>query len=196
MELVELLKTGGIAVIPTDTIYGIVASALNEASVEKIYSLRKRQPDKPMITLISSLSDLELFGVEVTEDQRELLEKLWPNKLSVILPCNNPKFAYLHRGTNSLAFRMPAKQDLLELLSKTGPLVAPSANTEGSPEAKTIDEAKAYFGDEVAVYLDQGALEAKSSTLINLSQGKIQVLRQGEFVLPKELNFGLIEQSV
>ena len=178
-KLSQILKAGGVAVIPTDTIYGIVGSALNKETVQKIYTLRKRQPSKPFIILISSLEDLKLFNVTLTSDLQALLSTLWPNKVSVILPCENKQFEYLHRGTNSLAFRLPDKKDLIELLKKTGPLVAPSANPEGEKEAKTVSEAKDYFGDSVYRYSDAGTLQSLPSTLVKITNGKLEVLRQG-----------------
>lgn len=181
-KLVNVLKNGGVAVIPTDTIYGIVGSALNLETVEKIYKLRKRVKDKPFIILISSIKDLEKFEIKLTDKQRKFLEKNWPNPLSVILPVHGEKFKYLHRGTNSLAFRMPNNEWLLGLLKQAGPLVAPSANFEGEKPAETIEEAKKYFADNVVFYVDGGKFESQPSTLIQLNEdGSWDVLRQGEF---------------
>jgi O-6-methylguanine DNA methyltransferase len=80
-----LLKEGAIGVIPTDTIYGICASAFNRKSVEKVYKLRRRNPNKPCIILISSFDDLKKFNVRLNSWQRKILEKLWPGKISVAL---------------------------------------------------------------------------------------------------------------
>src|SRR3989344_946084 len=127
-RMIKILKNGGVGILPTDTIYGIVGSALNKQVVERIYKLRRRSQEKPMITLISSLDDLQNFSITLIPEQKEKLNKLWPNPLSIILECKNDEFFYLHRGTNSSAFRMPSDQSLLDLLNSTGPLVAPSAN--------------------------------------------------------------------
>lgn len=181
MNLSKELKKGKIAVIPTDTIYGIVCSALNQGTVEKIYTLRKRSPDKPMIVLISSLDDLKLFDIQIDSATRKLLEQIWPNPVSVVLPCNNSEFEYLHRGTNTLAFRMSKDGKLLEILKISGPLVAPSANFEGEKPAETTEEAKNYFGDDVDFYVDGGNVKGQSSTLIDIKDGKINVLRQGVY---------------
>lgn len=176
------INEGGIGVIPTDTIYGIVGSALNPETVEKIYQLRKRNLDKPFIVLISGLDDLEKFGVQLTQKQKDFLIKYWPNPLSVILPVTDEKFKYLHRGTNTLAFRMPKDFELLELLKEVGPLVAPSANIEGEKSAETIDEAQKYFGNEVDFYVDAGKLKSEPSTLISLTDdGLYKVLRIGSY---------------
>lgn len=181
-KLVNLLKNGGVAVIPTDTIYGIVGSALNPKTVEEIYRLRKRATDKPMIILVSAVDDLKKFDVQITPEQRKFLQKNWPNPVSVILPVKNEKFKYLHRGKNSLAFRMPKNEWLVELLKNVGPLVAPSANFEGEEVAETIDEAKKYFGDQLSFYADGGRLKSKPSTIVQLYEdGTWIVLREGNF---------------
>ncbi len=185
-KVVELLKLGRIGVIPTDTIYGIVGSALNPAAVEEIYNLRKRSLDKPMIILISSLDDLNKFDIELNPKQKEFLEKNWPNPLSVILSCESEEFKYLHRGTNSLAFRMPNDKNLLEILNKVGPLVAPSANFEGEKPAENIGEAKKYFGDKVSFYLDGGVMYSTASTLVEFKNDSINTLRQGNFKLEQQ----------
>ena len=180
-DLIETLKDGGIAVIPTDTIYGIVGSALNPQTVEKIYELRKRAKDKPFIILISSIGDMKQFDIELTNNQRKFLEKHWPNPLSVVLSCRSERFKHLHRGTNSLAFRMPKKVKLLFLLKQVGPLVAPSANFEAEKPAENIEIAKAYFGNQVSFYLDGGTIYSTPSTLVKFDQNSLKILRQGDF---------------
>ncbi|MBI2040193.1 threonylcarbamoyl-AMP synthase [Candidatus Microgenomates bacterium] len=185
LKLVQLLKSGKVAVMPTDTIYGIVGSALFPETVENIYRLRKRATDKPFIILIHSLNDLNHFNITLTEKKVKFLEKIWPNPVSIVLPCGDAKLKYLHRGKNSLAFRMPKDEKLMEILKSTGPLVAPSANFEGEKPSETIDEAKKYFRDKVAFYLDRGRINSQPSTLIKLNNnGSYEILREGDFKLP------------
>ncbi len=178
-DVEKILEQGGVGVIPTDTIYGIVGLALSRGAVSRIYRLRHRRPDKPMIILIGSLNDLESFGVKLDKETGKAVKKLWPGKVSILLPCPLKKFSYLHRETEKLAFRLPAKSSLRRLLGITGPLVAPSANLEGKPPAKTIMEAKKYFGEGVDFYIDSGRLVSKPSTLAKFNNGKIAILRQG-----------------
>lgn len=181
-KIISLIKDGKIGIMPTDTIYGIVGSALIPDTVEQIYKLRKRATDKPMIILISGLNDLQYFTIKLTDKQKKFLEKIWPNPVSVILPCESKKFNYLHRGKNSLAFRIPKDQWLISLLKKTGPLVAPSANFEGEKPSETIKEAEKYFGEKVAFYLDEGEIKSKASTLVQLNEdGTFIVLRKGGY---------------
>ncbi len=183
-EVIGLLKSGKIGVMPTDTIYGLVGSALNPTVVEKIYKLRKRAKDKPFIILISDLNDLNHFNVKLTKEQKDFLQRFWPNPLSVVLPVDSKEFAYLHRGKYSLAFRMPKDEKLLWLLKLTGPLVAPSANIEGGKPAETIEKARSYFGDQVNLYMGRGKMTGLSSTLIQLERdSSYKVLRKGSFRL-------------
>ncbi len=178
MNYIKILKNGGIGVLPTDTLYGLVGQALNEGTVERIYQVRKRRPDKPFIVLISDISDLDKLEIKLDDESKKVLEKIWPGQVSVILPCDNPKLKYLHRGMD-LAIRLPDKQDLRNIIKETGPLVAPSANLEGETPAYTIEEAKKYFSNLVDFYEDCGRLESKPSTLIKLKDRKIDILRQG-----------------
>jgi len=178
-EAVTILKNGGVGVIPTDTIYGIVGSALNKKTVERIYKLRKRNFKKPMIVLIGSMNDLKLFGIKIFPKVKRILSKIWPNKISVILLCKNKKFSYLHRGANSLAFRFPKNKKLANFLKKTGPLVAPSANWEGCDPAKTAKEAIKYFKGGIEFYIDFGSKKSALSTLIKINGGRIAVIRDG-----------------
>jgi len=178
-DVPKILSQGGVGIIPTDTIYGIVGSALRKRTVERIYKLRKRNPKKPVIVLIGSIDDLKLFDMRISPKDKNVLKKLWPGKVSVILPCPNKKFSYLHRGMKTIAFRLPKKKSLIALLKKTGPLVAPSANWEGKLPAKTITEAKKYFGDRADFYVNAGRKVSKPSTLVAITNGQLIVLREG-----------------
>ncbi len=175
-EIARILRQGGVGVLATDTLYGVVGRALDERVVERIYELKSRRPEKPFIILIADFAGLEHFGIKLTEEEKRRLGEFWPGPVSVILPCADDRFAYLHRGTKSLAFRLPDKPELRELLRETGPLVAPSANPEGQPPATSIEEAKRYFADGVDFYL-QGETGTRPSRLIRLLDGDIEILR-------------------
>lgn len=156
--------------MPTDTIYGLVGRAFSKKAVERIYKIKKRNKNKPFIILVSSVEDIGMFGVSLSEETYLLLKKIFPAKVSVILPCDNRKFAYLHRGKKSLAFRVPKNLRLRRLIKKTGPLVAPSANPEGMILADTIQKAKEYFGDKVDFYFDAGKIREKPSVIIEIKR--------------------------
>lgn len=176
---IKILRAGGIGVLPTDTLYGLVGRALDKAAVERIYKVRRRRPDKPLIILIGDLADLKLFGIKLADFEKEFLSRYWPGAVSVVLPCRSAKFKYLHRGTKTLAFRWPNKKSVQEILRQTGPLVAPSANPEGEKSADNLAEARAYFDDRVDFYYGRGSLAGALSTLVKLADGRVEVLRTG-----------------
>lgn len=178
-RIVEQLKSGAIGVIPTDTLYGLVCCASNESSVERVYAVRDRDANKSCIILIADVDQLGLFDIVPSEREREYLNRVWPGKVSVVLPVSEASFAYLRRGESSLAFRLPDDEALRDLIRKTGPLIAPSANPQGMEPATTIEKARAYFGDRADFYVDGGTLRSEPSTLIRFENGKPVVLRQG-----------------
>lgn len=174
---IKILKDGGLGVLLTDTLYGVVGRALDEKAVAKIYEIKGRNSKKPLIILISSVKDLKLFGVKVDVQDQKTLENFWPGPVSVVLSCPLKKFEYLHRGTKTLAFRLPCKKALVEAIKITGPLVAPSANPEGMPPAKNISQAKKYFAQSVDFYVRGGRPKGKPSQIVSLSNGVVTSIR-------------------
>lgn len=163
-KIIEILKNRGVGIIPTDTIYGLVGSAFSKKAINRIYKIKKRNKNKKLIVLISSIDDLKKFKIKINKEQAKILKKFWPGKVSIII--------------GDMAFRLPAKKYLIEILKQTGPLVAPSANPEGLKPAENIIQAKKYFGDKVDFYLSDGILKSKPSTLIRINKnGEIEVLR-------------------
>lgn len=176
--VIKLLRAGKIGVIPTDTIYGLVGQAFSKRAVEKIYEIKKRDTKKPFIILISSSLDLKLFGIKIMPETAKILKNFWPGPVSVLFSCRDKKLAYLHRGTNKLAFRLPKDKKLRNFLHSTGPLVAPSANHEGQKPAQNLKQAQKYFGDQVDFYIDGGKMRSKPSTLVEIKDGKIITMRK------------------
>ncbi len=178
-ENITLLKSGGVGIIPTDTLYGIVAIASNPEAVERVYAVRSRDAGKACIVLIADISELEKFSIDLSLKEKAWMENIWPGKVSVILPCLDERFSYLTRGTGHLAFRIPDDESLRTFLRETGPLIAPSANPQGENPAETIAEAKEYFGDTVDFYIDGGSLQSKPSTIVKLENDCVTVIRSG-----------------
>lgn len=181
-KLIKTIHSGGLAVIPTDTIYGLVARALDEKSVNRVYAVKGRKPEKPFIILISDKKELGDFGVELTDEQVKLIERFWPGPVTLIFRCDQ-SLDYLHRGGNTLAFRLPNDKALTSLIEKSGPLIAPSANPEGASPALNINIAKKYFGSKVDSYYDNGDLVGEPSVIIDLSNDKPKVIRGDQSIL-------------
>lgn len=171
----HLRKQGEIAIIPTDTVYGVVARAADPQAVARLYKLKHRE-GKPGTLVAASVSQLVELGV--TSDYLTTAENLWPGAVSVIVPCDQNLF-YLHQGTDSLAIRIPDDARLLELVQQTGPLLTSSANQPGEPPATTIAEAKAYFGDQVDWYEDGGVVNRDPSTVVKIVNNAIEIVRLG-----------------
>jgi len=172
----KLKKAGAVGVIPTDTLYGLVAQAADQPAVERLYALKNRD-GKPGTLIAASIDQLVDLGVK--KRYLTAVEQFWPNPLSVIIPCGD-ELAYLHLGKQSLAIRVVGDKELQKLLQKTGPLLTSSANHPGETPAATIKEAQKYFGDNVDFYEDGGDLSgSQPSTIIRIIDDAIEVLRPG-----------------
>ena len=172
----RLMQSGTIGVIPTDTVYGVVARAADKDAVARLYELKRRE-HKPGTLIAASVEQFVELGVK----RRYLkpVEQYWPGSVSVVVPCG-PDLEYLHQGVQSLAMRIPDDELLRALLEKTGPLITSSANQPGESPASTIDEARAYFGNGVDFYEDGGDRSGRqASTVIRVVDDVIEVLRQG-----------------
>ncbi len=179
-EIKDKLKKGAVGIIPTDTLYGIVGSAVIPATVERIYKVRKRTPSKPMIVLLPSISALRIFGVKLPARLRTVVNRFWPGKVSIVFECSDKKFRHIHRGNKTIAFRVPDNPKIIKVLKRTGPLVAPSANPQGAHPSASVKEAFDYFDDAVDFYVDSGRLYGKPSTLIRFpNEHQLLVLREG-----------------
>lgn len=173
-EIVDSLRRGGVVVARTDTIYGLLARADDETAVNLVYELKQRTPTKSPIVLISN--PRQMYD-HYDESVYKLLDQYWPGKNSMILPSDKGP-TWITRGNQSIAYRLPDNQALLDLIEQTGPLIAPSANPESLPPANNIDEARAYFGERVDAYVDGGdANGAAASNLYRLGDGQLEQLR-------------------
>lgn len=173
-EFFDVMHRGGVAVIRTDTLYGIVASADNELAVNRVYTLKQRDQAKSPIVLIGSTD--QLYDVPADE-VAPVLDVMWPGPYSIILPSYTAP-SWIRRDNGSVAYRLPAVDDLKVALQQTGRLIAPSANPEGNPPAMTVKQAVAYFGDNIDLYIDGGEVtNSKPSTLLQFNGSRFDRLR-------------------
>lgn len=182
-ELISMLHAGAVGVLPTDTLYGIVARASSPEAVERLYSLKHRER-KPGTTIAASSDQLVDLGVDphVVEE----VATYWPAPLSIVLPLP-ARLAYLHQEVGESPFRVVADEHLQILLQQTGPLVTSSANQPGEQPARNLAEAQAYFGDTVDFYVDSGDIgDREPSTIARLSDNGLEILRQGAAVIDEK----------
>ena len=175
------LLDGAVGVLPTDTLYGLVARAADPAAVARLYRLKRRER-KPGTVIAASPDQLVALGL--AEADIRAAAHFWPNPLSIVLTPRDDTLPHLHQGWGDFAVRIPADARLRELLQTTGPLVTSSANFAGEPAATTITAAQAYFSDAVDFYVDGGDLAGRlPSTVARITPDGLQILRQGAFSL-------------
>ncbi len=171
-----MLLQGSVGVMPTDTIYGLVARAADEQAVAKLYALKQRE-HKPGTVIAASVEQLVMLGVP--KRYLTAVEHLWPNSLSVEIPLGQ-RLTYLHQETGRQAYRVVADEEVRAVLEQTGPLVTSSANHPGQPGSTTIQQAIDYFDNKVDFYVDGGDLSGRApSTIIRVVDDAIEVLREG-----------------
>jgi len=176
VRAVDQLRLGAIGVIPTDTVYGLVARAQDAAAVQALYAAkpRERQPGTIVAANIHQLHELGFAYHDL-----HVADRYWPDALSVVLEAAQVP-PYLKADLPDLAVRIPNHHDLLTLLQQTGPLMTTSANLPSHPTATTIAEAFGYFGDTIDFYVDGGAIKNhQPSTIVRIDNGSLIVLRQG-----------------
>lgn len=173
------LLAGEVGIIPTDTVYGLVARASNKQAVARLYALKHRE-HKPGTIIAASVQQLRDLGVPNLDQT----ENLWPNPLSIILPVSD-EFSYLHQEVGDIAMRVTDDASMKSLLEKTGPLLTSSANQPGEPGSINIQQAWNYFGDSMDFYVDGGDRSGRTpSTIIRLlDDGEIEVIREGAIKL-------------
>ncbi len=184
---VDLLKNGDVVVFPTDTIYGIGASIAKESGIKKIFEVKSRSPDKPLIIYVASFEQLQQVTQAIPESTISSLRKIWPGAMSGIFPKTEVVPPFVTSGKNTVAVRIPNHQLCLELVRQVGaPLAVTSANVSGMETQKTAPEVAAQLGERVPLVLDGGPNpEEQPSTLVDFTGLTAQLLREGALSFSK-----------
>lgn len=178
-EFEEILHNGGALVLPTETVYGIFAKALDETAVNHVYQLKKRPRDKAMNLNVADYQTILEFSKEQPSYLKDLFEAFLPGPLTIILKANEKVPTWINSGKSTVGFRLPNHPLTAELIKKTGPLIGPSANISGNESGKEYASIMAAFDHEVAGYEDDQAITGQDSTIVDLSGEKAKILRQG-----------------
>lgn len=178
-KLVELINSGAVGVIPTDTVYGLVAKASLPEAITAHYAVKNREL-APGTMIGPSVEAFEELGFSSRQLSR--VAHYWPAPLSVVLNAADVP-EYLKQKRPALPVRIPADEKVLKLLQATGPLMTTSANRSGEPTSTSVNEAIAYFGDLIDFYVDGGELgERPPSTIVGFDEsGELTVFRAGAF---------------
>ena len=172
-----------LAVVPTDTVYGLACDAFSHEGVTKLLAAKGRDRQAPPPVLIGNASALEGLAQEVPQLAHKLAETFWPGALTMILK-SQPSLTWdLGETRGTVALRMPDHKIALALLQETGPLAVSSANLTGEPAAITCQQAEIALGSKVKVYLDGGASpKGEASTIVDMTALLESVSDSGELV--------------
>lgn len=182
------LQRGGLAVIPTDTVYGIAADAFDPAAVRALLAAKGRGREMPPPVLVSAATTLDALAVRVPGYARALVEEFWPGPLTLVCHQQTSLQWDLGETRGTVAVRMPDHALAREVLERTGPLAVSSANLTGMPAATDADRAEDMLGEVVDVIVDDGASPGgEASTIVDVTGTQGRVLRLGALSL-EQLN--------
>lgn len=184
----DLLKSGELVAIPTETVYGLAADALNGDAVARIFAAKGRPGDNPLIVHIAELSQVEDLSAFVPPVLEDLAEAFWPGPLTVILEKSDLIPDEVTAGLDTVAIRMPSHKDARAIIKAAGtPLAAPSANTSGMPSPTTAEHVLHDMDGKIAAVVDGGPCEVGvESTVLTLCTRVPRILRPGR-VTPEDL---------
>ena len=196
-EAGDLIAAGELVAFPTETVYGLGGDALHPEAAKKIYAAKGRPSDNPLIVHIAEVSDLERVAKVVPEQAKKLAEAFWPGPLTMVVWKNENVPYATTGGLDTVAVRMPNHPVALELIRKSGKLIAaPSANTSGRPSPTEGSHVMEDLDGRIAMVLDSGLVGIGiESTIIDLTEEVPMVLRPG-YITPEMLSEVLQEPVV
>jgi L-threonylcarbamoyladenylate synthase len=172
-EAAKTIISGGIIVYPTETVYGIGASALDEQAILRVFQIKKRPLSMPIFLAVSSLDMLDRVA-ELGQDDREILELLMPGPVSVLVRRKGIVPDVLTAGSPLVGIRYPDHEMALRIIDAAGPITSTSANRTGLPPPASADEVSSEIANRVEMVLDGGKCKfGLPSTLLDLTNRKI-----------------------
>lgn len=179
-DAAEVLQSGGVVALPTDTVYGLCALAIDGGAVETVYAIKERDPRQALPLFVSSLEQAETIG-DFNHAARALANAFWPGALAIVVP-KKPSFSSrAAAGGTTVAIRMPDDAPLQKLCREVGVITGTSANLSGQPECHTAAEVEAQLGQRVNLIVD-APVEAwgSPSTIVDCSEdGVVRIVRDG-----------------
>ena len=177
----KILQEGRLVAFPTETVYGLGANAFDRGAVAKIFEVKNRPMDKPLIVHLADLQQVGLFVEDMPPAAVRLAQQFWPGPLTLVLPKNKDVPQIITGGLSSVAVRVPAHPLALGLIRKVGfPLVAPSANLSGRPSPTTAAHVLDDLAGRIAAVLDGGPCPiGLESTVLSLISSPPVLLRPG-----------------
>jgi len=179
----KVLQSGGLVAFPTDTVYGLGASAFDDAAIKKIYVAKNRPVEKAIPILIADMEDLEKVAEYVPPKARILAEHFWAGALTILVP-KKKTLPLSVSATSTVAVRIPNHPEARALLRVVGPMAVTSANISGGENPSTAQKVYAQLNGRIPLILDGGKTQGGvPSTLVDCSGEKPVILREGLITL-------------
>ncbi len=179
-QAAKIIKNGGLVAIPTETVYGLAADALNGKAVAKIFEAKGRPMDNPLIVHIADVSQVDRLVSEFPPKAQKLARTFWPGPLTIILPKSEIIPDEVSAGLDTVAIRLPLHKTARELIAKSSPLAAPSANLSGSPSPTNARHVAQDMNGRIDAIIEGGECEVGvESTVITLATDPPRLLRPG-----------------
>lgn len=179
-DIIKTLKDGKLVIMPTDTIYGIIGDATNEDVINKVYEVKERPHDKPLLILVSNFSMLHELVTEIPKETEKIINKFWPGPLTILFKKSSKVSDTLTANSSLVAIRMPNDKRLLNIMNHLNrPLISTSANISSHNAITNPNQLEEKMKEKIDLIVDEGTVNNEASTLITIVNGKIEILREG-----------------
>jgi L-threonylcarbamoyladenylate synthase len=184
-HLATILQRGGVVLLPTDTIYGLHAIATDAVAIARIAAIKGRDETKPFVVLGASRAQLESIGARFDDEARRVVDELWPGPVTAVVAL---KYAIAaSRGNDTIAVRVPSVDWLRDLIQITGPLASTSVNRSGEPPLTSPKQLTDETVARIDASIDIGPLDAKPSTIVDLSSAEPRLIREGDALFTQKV---------
>ena len=180
-QAIDILRNGGVVGIPTDTVYGVAANALDEKAVDKVFDLKGREDTSPIPVLIGQVEDLYRYGREIPDEAIELARAFWPGQMTIVVPKADIIPSVVSGGLDTVGLRIADHPVPRELVSALGvPITATSANISGTDSLSSAKSVLEQLGHSLDMVFDGGELPpSRPSTVVDASVSPPRILREG-----------------
>jgi L-threonylcarbamoyladenylate synthase len=177
----DIIRSGGLIAYPTDTFYGLGADPANRGAVRRIFDIKGRAADQPILLLLSDLAEVSLWAAEVTPSAERLMDRFWPGPLTLVFRAAPGVLPELTGGTGTIGLRVPGRGLTRDLLRSVGTaLTGTSANRSGGASPRSAEEVLRELGHSIDLVLDGGpSAEGLPSTVVDVTAEPPRIIRLG-----------------
>ena len=176
---VEALQNGQLVVVPTDTVYAVVADAFQNGATQRLLGIKRRGREVPLSLLIRNPRQVIGLASDIPETAERLMASYWPGPVALVLP-EQPEMPWdLGYTSDAITLRMPAHDLVLAIAAEVGPLACSAANRRGDLVPTTVEEAEVHMDGAVELFIDGGPCAPALTTIVDCTRDEVHVLREG-----------------